>query len=396
MRFAIVLYVVYVVCALARDASAQPEVEFARELQAGIAALQAGNLMEARAALIRARTIDRKAGAPHRYLARVSRADKEWGDCIESAHEALRVDPKTETTEMRALHAACRASAKLPAFTGELGESSAVAITSNLPALVKLRGEPFGATPILPRPIPAGRLAFDIEKAGYLTAHVDLDALPGIVTDLKVELQIGAEPGAVQLARKTGVLVLPKRPTLLVVDGIAARTDDANRLPLSPGLHVIEIREPGKDPWQRRIAITAGLDLAITPDLVDAGPRENRRTLAFALGGAGALLCGVGVGMFYRSRNASDDAREILAAEIARPIGDTTEPLRTRDDFDDARSRAKRDATISNVAYVAGLGLVGAGIYFFITSRAPSDEDVPALVIAPVTGGAFIARTIRW
>ena len=165
---------------------------------------------------------------------------------------------------------------------------------------------------------------------------------------------------------------------------------------LSPGIHVIEIREPGMEVWRRRIAITAGEEREVTPQLVDAGPREKRRTLALGLGGGGAVLLGIGVGMFYRSRSAADEAREIQAAEIMRPIGDTTEPIRTRDDFEDARSRAKQSALISNLSYAAGLGLLGAGIYFFVTSRAPAEDDLPDMVLAPVDGGAVVARTLRW
>lgn len=388
VRFAVVL------CALAGTARAQPEADFARELQAGITLLQSGNLIEARTALTRARTIDRKAGAPHRYLAKLSEREKEWDDCIDSAREALVVDPTTDTAEMRKLHATCRSAAGRPSPGFELGDQAAVTVTANLTATVKLRGEPFGGTPIPPRLVPPGRLAFDIERGGYRTARVDVDALPGIVTDVRVELQAGEEPAVIKLERKVGTLVLAKRPALLVVDGGAARVDADNRLPLAPGVHELEIRDPGKEIWRRRIVITAGQDLPITPTFIDAGPRESRRTLSLALGGGGAVMVAVGVGFFYRSRAAKDEAREILAAEIQRPVGDLTEPIRTRADFEDARSRSDRNALISNLSYGAGLALLGAGIYLFATSRAPSDDDIPDLQITP--SGAVIGKTLRW
>ena len=388
VRFAVV------VCALAGVARAQPEADFARELQSGIALLQAGNLIEARTALTRARTIDRKAGAPHRYLAKLSEREKEWDECIDSAHEALVVDPSTDTAEMRKLHAACRSADGRPSPDFQVGEQAAVSITANLRATVKLRGEPFGGTPIAPRLVPPGRLALDIERGGYRTARVDIDALPGIVTDVRVELQAGEEPGVVKLDRKLGTLVLSKRPALLLVDGVAARVDPENHLPLSPGVHELEIRDPGKEIWRRRVVITAGQDHPVAPQFLDAGPRESRRTWSLALGGGGAVMLAVGVGFFYRSSAAKDEARQILAAEITRPVGDLTEPIRTRADFDDARSRADRNALISNLSYGAGLALLGVGIYFFATSRAPSDDDVPDLAIVP--GGALIGRTLRW
>ncbi len=385
-----------VLCALAGVARAQPEVDFARELQAGIALLQGGNLIEARTALTRARTIDRKAGAPHRYLAKLAEREKEWDECIDSAHEALVVDPTTDTAEMRTLHATCRSADGRPSPGFELGDQAAVAITANLTATVKLRGEPFGGTPIAPRLVPPGRLALDIERGGYRTARVDIDALPGIVTDVRVELQAGEEPSVIRLDRKVGTLVLSTRPVLLLVDGVAARVDQANHLPLAPGVHELEIRDPGKEIWRRRVVITAGQDHPVTPQYIDAGPRESRRTLSLALGGGGAVMLAVGVGLFYRASAAKDEAREILAAEITRPVGDLSEPLRTRADFDDARSREGRNALLSNLSYGAGLALLGAGIYLFATSRAPSDDDIPDLAISPVTGGAVLGRTLRW
>lgn len=392
MRFAVV------VCALASSgvARAQPEADFARELQDGITALQAGRLADARASLTRARSIDRKAGAPHRYLARLSKLEKEWELCIDEAREALVVDPSTEVAELRQLHADCRSAAGRPQPDFAIGDQAAVAISANVLATVKLRGEPFGGTPVAPRLVPPGRLALDIEKGGYQTAHVDIDALPGIVTDVRVELQPGEERGPVALDRKTGTLVLPSRPTLLIVDGVATRVDDAHRVALSPGVHELEIREPGKEIWRKQIAVTAGQDFALHPQYVDAGPRETRRTLALALGGAGAVAVGVGVGFFYRSRAAADEAQDILAKEILRPIGDTTPPIRTRADFEDARSRARRNATISNLAYGGGLALLGVGIYLFATSRPPADDEGSQLIVAPVTGGAIVGKVGRW
>ncbi|MBA2543150.1 MAG: hypothetical protein H0V17_26145, partial [Deltaproteobacteria bacterium] len=84
------------------------------------------------------------------------------------------------------------------------------------------------------------------------------------------------------------------------------------------------------------------------------------------------------------------------AAEIGRPIGDATPPIRTRADFDAARDRANRWALVSNVTSAAGLATLGVGLYWIITSRAPADDDVPELVIAPVQGGALIGKAGRW
>ena len=394
----------FLIC-LARVASAEPKADFKKELQAGIDAFRLGKYDEARTFLLRARTIDRKAGDPHRYLAALSQAEKMWDECMASAREALVVEPASkEVADTRKLHAACRTSAGLPPYTGEaeLGEFAAIAVTSNVPATVKIRGLVFGGTPIAPRPIAPGRLAIDVEKGGYATAHLDLDVVPGIVTDVRVDLQPGEEAIAVPLARKSGHLILPARPTQLVVDGVAVQVPASNKVPLSPGIHLIEIREPGKDAWRRRVAIIAEQDRVITPELGelgelgDAGPRERRRKHGIAMTGGAAVILGLGVAAFYASSGASDDARQILAAEIGRPIGDATPPIRTRAEFDDARDRSNRWALISNVTYAAGLATLGVGIYWILKSRAPADDDVPELVIAPVQGGALIGRAGQW
>ncbi|MBA2539401.1 MAG: PEGA domain-containing protein, partial [Deltaproteobacteria bacterium] len=297
-----------VIC-LAGVASAQPSADFKKELQAGIDAFRLGKYEEARAYLTRARTIDRKAGDPHRYLAALSQAEKMWEECMASAREALLVEPTSkEVADTRKLHAACRSAAGLPPYTGEdeLGDFAAIAITANVQATVKIRGLVFGGTPIAPRPIAPGRLAIDVEKGGYATAHLDVDVVPGIVTDVRVDLQPGEDAVRVPLARKSGHLILPAKPAQLVIDGVATQVPEGNKVPVSPGIHLIEIRDPGKDAWRRRVAIIAEQDRAITPELVDSGPRERRRKLGITLTGGAAVLLGLGVAAFYVSSGASD------------------------------------------------------------------------------------------
>jgi PEGA domain len=394
MRYAAIAAIL--VGLVATSVAQTPDVK--RELAAGIDAFRLGKYDEARAHLEAARSLDRKLGDPHRYLAAVAQAESKWDDCIASAREALLVEPASkDAADTRKLHAACRASGGRPAFVGELGEGAALAVTANIrAATVKVRGLVFGGTPIAPRMVTPGRLAIDIEKGGYLTVHLDIDVLPGIVTDVDVKLEAGEEPTSVPLARKVGSISLPAdlRVDSLVIDGSPAKR--SSKIELSPGVHVIELRVAGKDPWRRQVAITADNTTAIAPELVDSGPREARRLLGIGLAGGGIALAALGVGAFYKSRGASDEARSILAAEIARPIGDTTPPLRTRADFEDARSRANRWATISNLAYGAGLIAGGAGLYFILKGRAPADDDVPAFAIAPVVGGAVIARSASW
>ena len=46
----------------------------------------------------------------------------------------------------------------------------------------------------------------------------------------------------------------------------------------------LEIRDPGKEIWRRRVVITAGQEHPVTPQSLDAGPRD---TMEGAMAGCG-------------------------------------------------------------------------------------------------------------
>jgi hypothetical protein len=312
----------------------------------------------------------------------------------------LIVEPTAKAVpDTRKLHEACRVSAGRPAYVGTLGDTAALAVTANAPsATVKVRGLVFGGTPIPPRTVAPGRVAIDVEKAGYLSAKLDIDVVPGIVTDVDVKLEVGEENLSVQVARKSGWFTLP--PDLMfdsvVIDGRQATVPADRKFELAPGMHVIEIRSPHRDPWRRQVAITADNITPLQPRFVDSAPRARRGRLGTILATGGGMLFAVGVFSFYSSKDAADEARRIAVAEIARPVGDTTPPIRTRADFEDARSRANRWGVISTVAYGTGIAVGGVGVYLILKGRAPPPDEVPGIVIAPTQGGAMIARTVSW
>jgi tetratricopeptide (TPR) repeat protein len=179
-----------VLCGIAR---AQP-AEFAREFQAGVDAFRLGKYDAARARLEQARALEPKLAGPSRFLAAVAQAQGRWDDCITAARRALALNPRSsERSDTRKLHDACRASAGRAPYRGDLGDRAAIAVTSNVPgAAVKIGGLAYGATPLGPRPITAGALALELSKPGWRPARFEVEALPGIVTDVAVEL--AAEP----------------------------------------------------------------------------------------------------------------------------------------------------------------------------------------------------------
>jgi hypothetical protein len=402
MRFAWSL----VLCVIAAVAHAQaPDVT--REFQAGVDAFRLGKLDLARTHLEKAQQLDPTLAGPNRFLAAVAQAQGRWPDCIASARLALSLNPKSaEIADTRKLHDDCRTSAGRPGYAGDLGESAAVAVTSNVPgASVKIGGLTYGGTPLAPRPITAGKLSLDVEKLGWKSAHVDVDALPGIVTDVTVELE--PDPTATNtsdLAHKTapptqGWLIVPADTELAIDGSVRAPTAD-HRHAIDPGEHVVEVRRPGSDPWRRRVRVTAGNKIQLSPELVDTASRESKQRVGTILVASGGALAAFGFAAFLVSTNASAEAREIARVETARQPGmidESVEPLRTRADFEDARSRAQRWSVISTAAYGVALGALGAGAYFLFRGGAERTDIPPPLAVAPISGGGAIVSTeLSW
>jgi tetratricopeptide (TPR) repeat protein len=162
-----------------------------REFQAGVDAYRLGKYDEARVHLDKAQAIDPKLPGPHRFLAAVAQAQHRWSDCIAETRRALQLNPRSqEVADTRKLHDDCRASDGRPAYRAELGDGAAIAVTTSVPgATVRIGGLRYGGTPMEPRQIKPGTLDLAIDKLGYKPAHVTIDALPGIVTDIAVELE---------------------------------------------------------------------------------------------------------------------------------------------------------------------------------------------------------------
>jgi tetratricopeptide (TPR) repeat protein len=177
--------------ALTGLATAAPPAKFTSEYQAGVDAFRLGKFDDARAHLEKARQLAPKLPGPYRFLAAVAQAQSRWDDCIDSARHALELNPaSSEVGETRKLHDACRASAgRMPYRGAALSEGAAISVTANVDgATVKISGLTYGGTPLEPRPITAGAHQLEIVKLGYKPVQLSVDALPGIVTDVAVEL----------------------------------------------------------------------------------------------------------------------------------------------------------------------------------------------------------------
>lgn len=388
-------------CFVSVPALAQ-EADLTKEFQAGTDAYRLGHYDEARAHLEKARDLDPRLPGPYRWLAAVSQAQGKWDDCTKNAQKALEVNPKsTETADTRKLHEECRRSAGRPPSQGDLGDSAAVAVITNVVgATVQINSLAYGATPLAPRPITPGELEVTIEKLGWKSKTVTVNAIAGIVTDVIVDLE--ADPNAqskIQVEAhevpKIGWLIWPKGEPNVIVDG--KQTPPVERVELQPGTHTIELQSPGKDPWRRRFRITAGQKTIVSPTFVDSAERESSETRGLYIVGASALFFVGGFVTAMESRDAADEARDIVRIERARTSSTPTDlaPIRTRADLADARDRASKFALISDISY--GIGLVGVGVgAYYLYKGARESHDPPPFALAPTHGGVFVAKELAW
>ena len=390
---------------LASVASAQPAPEMTKEFQAGVDAFRLGHFDDARTHLEKARELDPKLPGPHRFLAAVAQAQGRWQDCLDEARAALALNPhSSEAPDTRKLHGDCRSSAGREPYRGpELVDGAAIAVTTNVPgATVKIGGLTYGGTPLAPRPITAGTLEVDVDKPGWKPAHLSVDALAGIITDVAVELEpdptsqanpeLAGKPAELP---KVGWIVAPPGTTFVVDQ----KRVDHDRVELATGTHEVEVEMPAHDRWRRRVRLTAGQEVVLHPQLVDTAAREHTERVGFALLGGGGVLVAAGFVTALIAEHASANAREIVRVETARDPsnpGYDVEPKHTRAELNAARDRASTFATVSDVAYGAALVGIGIGAYYLYKGERERTDAPPPFAIAPTRGGAFVAKELRW
>jgi hypothetical protein len=157
----------------------------------------------------------------------------------------------------------------------------------------------------------------------------------------------------------------------------------ADDLLLDPGSHDIEVRVPGREPKKTTVELKNGERKRVTLEMPRAPvkeiitPRNTRRLYGgIALIGGGALTMG-----------AAGFVALIARQDYVNAIEDC--PMQTctqRDAYDktqDARSRA----TYMTFVTIGGAAIVGAGIYFILTSKGkPITVERTALELTPVIG----------
>ncbi len=252
---------------------AQP-AKLAQRFQDGVDAYRLGDYGEARVHLEAARKLDPSLPGPHRFLAAVALAEKRYDDCIAAAALALRVAPQSrELEDTRKLHEDCRLAAGRPAYAGAYREGGgALAITAtfedvSVGAAIAIDGKSSGSTPLYPRAISAGPHQIKVSRAGAGAQTLQIDVLPGGVTDVAVVLD----------APKQGWIELPAE-LLKDADSLALSIDGkpvaaTARIAVTPGKRAIVLRR-GKQEWSRTIEVTPSKTVKLTP--IFPSPKKTR------------------------------------------------------------------------------------------------------------------------
>jgi hypothetical protein len=387
-----VVIAVFVAVAPVAPVRAQPKPSpaFTREYQAGIDAFRLGQYAEAKIHLGAARDLEPKLPGPHRFLAAVAAAEQDWYACVVAARDAIEANPiSSEIIATRKLHDQCREQLGVPAFTGELGDGGAIYVDANVAgATVSIGGLKYGATPLTPRAVAVGEVEVVVQKAGWKEARATAKVLPGIVTD--VILELAEDPAAHGLGvpppvAEVGYLRLTTPPGATVqIDGHDAVLDPRGRYALLPGDHQVDVIAPERYPARRRVHVPRGqeITLAIEPTSRDA--MHGRRRRAHAAIATAAGLGVVGVITAVLSARAEDDARDLWTIETTRPttisLADSGAlwPVHTRADVAAKADRGKHLALASNVSY--GLAAVAFGIGVYLLARTPDETSIVPIV----------------
>ncbi len=399
--------------ALAQQA---PSPQFTREYQAGVDAARLGQNAEARAHLEKAKAFEPTLPGPYRWLAAVDQAEQKFADCVTNARTAIKLNPQSSEAEAtRKLHDECRASLGRPVMQGPVGDGGAIAVTANVEgATVTLNELKYGATPLAPRSVAVGEVEIGVQKDGWLPQKKKVDVLGGVVTDIDFTLE--PDPNAKVV---TDIGVKPAMPTTgwlviggvgagatITLDGAAIAPNKDGRIEAEPGVHELEVRSSGFEPWRRRVRLARGQKTEVTAELKSSDARASSHKLGVLLTTVGAALAVGAAGAAIYSEDQAFTAREWEKIEKARPTGSlpdsaAVEPVHTRAQIDKQNDKARTWGLVSDAGYAAAAIGVGVGVYYLLKDR-PLERagEPPPFAIAPLVGpggnGIYVAKEVRW
>ncbi len=391
---------------LSSPAVAQPKVKpaYTKAYQAGQDALLLGKYDEARKHFERAKKIQPELPGAYRMLADVAEKQGRPEDCLTEAHAYLkRTSNVKRVRETRKLHRKCRVALNRPKFNGAYSGGGAISVTSNVEqATVRLNGLKYGATPLPPRAVAAGKSDICLEAPRYIEKCVEVDILEGIVTDVHIDLDRdpNAPPDPGLIGRKEvevgWVTFAADTPnTTITMEGKPIATDAQGRVERAPGVYETVATADGHEPWRRRVRVLRGQNRTITIKLRSIEMRAKNRRLGYISLGVAAFAAGGGVLFSMKEHSAREEAQDIYDTEVRRPAPPQRPfcdlvPCRTdpRADMEDAIDRADKWQTGALISFGVAAAALGTSIYFFIQER-PSERkgfELP-LAVTPIPDG---------
>ena len=253
------------------------------------------------------------------------------------------------------------------------------AVRCPLPAVtVRVDNRQVATTPVEePILLPAGTHNLSLERTGYRSQTTTIQISRAKTTTLDCRLPM------TQPLESSGQLSLefPQSEALVLIDG--SRADRSSLLP--PGLHSVEVRHYGFEPWVRLLRVDAGsvqhVDALLTPTpafLHDIEQRAGtRRTWSYLLGGAGVAIAGTALGLgLWNNGRYSDWKQKRTALEQAYqgPVADAAAAAqleqRRNDVNNQLRSIHSADIVTAMLGVAGGL-LLGSGTLLLLTAEQP-------------------------
>jgi len=166
------------------------------------------------------------------------------------------------------------------------------------------------------------------------------------------------------------------REVRISIDGQPAARDDATRI--DGGEHVVRVEAPCTASAEIHVTIGVRSDrhemtanpgpstcesAPPSPPVESSSSWTTQRTVAVAVGGAGLVSLGVGLG-FGLSATSYKDSLDAACRDYPRGC-----PADRRDELDRTAASADRAATISTVFTVSGIVLVGVATVLYLTGR---------------------------
>jgi serine/threonine-protein kinase len=208
--------------------------------------------------------------------ARDLQANGELGPALAAAREVLDRDP--ENAEARALISALKPKPRpAPTTPGRAVQTGSLLVTATPEATVYVDDERMGTTPLRLPKVVAGSHAVEVRAKGYAPTEQDVKVQAGREARLAVVLvktrpapvEPAPPPPAAVEAPKAGLLVVTSHPEATAsIDGAPRGRTPVRAAGLSPGSHLVELREPGYEALSRRVEVIAGQEASAAFELV--------------------------------------------------------------------------------------------------------------------------------